>query len=360
MEITESDVSIPHTRGRIKYKDYRRDDAIDDGWDSYVIGDRYMSTGASCLFFETTGVNTVFMCGLINPEKIDPAMDKIALNQFDYCYFLGGPGEYVQLSYVDENGDGDILDTGVRAVNGYRWRIMLSEGNINFSYSDRTNQLAPGPWVNIITVNYGNDKDNLDFGLYYPALGIYTKNNAGNQGTIRKFAYYPDPYHYIDDNKKEYQETVDNIIYDFGLDAKIASKVSIDFLGNQKLYGFDDEILETKNAITKYKWVGDDAVDDVHLPNNLNVILKNMQIEGYDSFSGDRSDILMTIPTIDYEGSRIAFETSTPIYIDMSNKTIMNLNQIRIELKEFNGKYLKLLPDTCDLTILIRDNPNDQ
>jgi hypothetical protein len=190
---------------------------------------------------------------------------------------------------------------------------------------------------------------NYDNKHYLPILCIHTRRNAGDQGKINRVLFYSDPYNIITDVYTEYEEVPDNRVYDLQL---VATKVSINTMGNRKLYGYDVDNIVTTAA--KYSFLADDTLSEVHLPNNLNIYLLNMQLESYDNYKGDREDILMSLPALNYINNRFIY-SGIPIFIDINNIEAMNLTQLYIELKEYDGTYLKTIQNGCDMTLLIRD-----
>jgi hypothetical protein len=133
-----------------------------------------------------------------------------------------------------------------------------------------------------------------------------------------------------------------------------ATKVTLDFKGAQSIYGFSTRTIE-KTAV-KETFYGSNKISINNLPSNLKILLKNMQLESYDNYSGEREDILMSVPAINFAGNRLVYEASNPVFIDINNSNEMNLTQIYIELKDFKGKYIPILKEECDLTLLIRDS----
>jgi hypothetical protein len=124
-------------------------------------------------------------------------------------------------------------------------------------------------------------------------------------------------------------------------------------MGNELLYGFYNGILRANEVAST--WISNSKISLNNLPNNLKIMLKNMQLSSYDSYSRDREDILMSLPTINYENNRVSFNMAYPVFIDINNAEPMNLNQLIIELKDFKNEYIEVEKDDFDLTLLIRD-----
>jgi hypothetical protein len=235
------------------------------------------------------------------------------------------------------------VDTGVKATANYMWRIRLSGGKMSFDYNNTT------VWNTIEEIDWKYDDKH-----YTPALSIYTKHTTGDTVSIIGFIAYSDPYNYVTDFYREYieQPTGRYEVID-GLAKVQPSKVTLNFNGHQALYGFFPPALsQTSVAFT---WIGNSKLSINSLPNNLKIMLKNMQLESYDSYSGDREDILMSIPTLEFLNNRVSFNISNPVFIDINNAEPMNLTQLGIELKDFKGKYIEVEKEDFDITLLIRD-----
>lgn len=342
MTETDSTTNIPHS-GNTKYKIFQKSSNT-DAWDSFIIGNKFFTNGCGALIYKSAKESNKFLFGLTknnykNYTEITPTDIEIG------CYTVPGGNDNVILVYPNLDGSQATEDSGITISQSKKLYLILSEGKLTFAHKD-TN--ATDPLINLKQIEWSYDSNNK----YIPVMSLYTQPTAPTaaDGKVSSFTYYPDPYHYITDIFSKYDEQTDNMIENFDL---TSTKVEIDFNGNQSLYGYDVPNLSEDKV--KQSWLGKTSLKTFNLPSNLNMYVKNLQLESYDNYTGEREDLLMSLPTLNFKDNRFVYERPQPIFIDINNLDPMNLNQIHVDLKEFDGTYLNTTKEGCDITLLIRD-----
>ena len=331
----------------IQYKIYTNNDV--DGWNHSIQSDRFFTDGCGVLQFRTLEPTTQFACGLIQQRKLDNVVEPEDLVYGFYMNQDLPDGGNVYIRYKS-NVDGNIyiIDTTFKARYNYIFLCQLSLGKLSFYV------VAPAVGGGIPLFLWNIDWEYNDI-HYIPALSIYTSRAPGDiNGNITDFVAYSDPYNIISDLRNDYieipksgLELINNV------EIIERTQVTLNFMGNELLYGFYNGILRANEVAST--WISNSKISLNNLPNNLKIMLKNMQLSSYDSYSRDREDILMSLPTINYENNRVSFNMAYPVFIDINNAEPMNLNQLIIELKDFKNEYIEVEKDDFDLTLLIRD-----
>jgi hypothetical protein len=344
--LTVTDGNAVPNGGGLLFQNYMRTSDNTDGWDAFIIGDKFFTDGCGSLQFTTLVGGTNFLCGLTSKDL--SGATEVTPYDIEYGFYKNTAGT-ARVKYLNLFGESVDMGSGFTPSNGDQWFIILSGGKLRFIYIPVGGN-NPGVPVEITSIDWNYDNKH-----YVPVLCIYTANNnttGGNQGKINEVLFYSDPYNVITDIYNDYEDIVDSKVTDLQLQA---TTVRIDFEGNQLLYGFNNPFI-TRQAV-KYTFFGTISLKETHLPNNVNVYLKNMQLQSYDNLNGERCDILMSLPALQYSNNRFIYTGNEAIFIDISNQEPMNITQLNLEIKEYNGKYIKTLPNVCDLTLLIRDSP---
>jgi hypothetical protein len=103
-------------------------------------------------------------------------------------------------------------------------------------------------------------------------------------------------------------------------------------------------------------FLGNNPLQDAHIPENLKVILNNVKLDSYDGIKNKRENILLSLPVLAYQGSKILYDRAVPIYLDLKNKDAFTLNSVDLSLVDYNDRPIALKPNQCDMTLLFNDD----
>lgn len=329
LTIVQSAVQIPHSTPAIYYQSFVKNNGSAEDWDCYAVGKRYFTKGCGIFKCRPTTIKSCFIA--LATEM--PKDNTIRPQDMEYCILmdkLGGSGDIkYQVFFRDDTGElthyvGDDMKSNKFV------RMRLSGGSIFFEYESD----VAGVYTLLQEVDSYDHRQNL-----FPVVAMYTPNFR-----LEQVSYFPDPDFYPEAPSRSL--TDDDL-----MSGRTATKVTIDFKGNQRLWGFDTDTISA-DAIAG-EWTSDNKLEEVHLPQNIKIELENIKLYSYSFNTKKRENILMSIPVPIYNGNTLIYERQTPIYIDVNNAYPINLNNIIVRLSTFDDELIEVVEDGANLTLLV-------
>lgn len=330
-------------------------DAVTD-WNAGSVSEKTFCEGASLLEFTRRTAGNVALpedhqhiIGLL-PTHYEEQLSDFTLSQYHYAVInqqIGGNWVYV-CKYKNPDGTFGTFNSNVQPAD-HIVGLMLTGGRLLFYYRDYTADFSVVGNITVLHQMDWNYPQHL-----YGGFSIYT---AGSN--VKGPKMWSNPYDGFQTNFENYafQELAEKLqpeSSDPNLGA-IRSRVRL-ILNDEamKLLGFDATPPlkpDQRNGV----FLAIHPLPDVHIPENLKVILNNVRLDSYDGIKHRRENILLSLPILAYQDSKILYDRAIPIYLDLKNTNAFTLNSVDISILDFNDNPIKMLPYQCDMTLLFDD-----
>ena len=268
-----------------------------------------------------------------------------------------GPHIYV-CRYLTEGGTIEEFETNVAPANHYIG-LMLSGGKLVFY------KTGPNEDQDVAAITGANILHEIDWvygNKYFGMISIYNEDTQ-----VLKCNFWPDPYLTITNTISHYhidepplnmqEEDIDNI----EVGGAASSNVSISFRWNNteskalgQLIGFRNQTYTSAN-VKSGSFQAEKQLTDIVLPQNLKVLLDNFPLPGYDNISAGHESILLTVPTLTANNGKFIYDAPFLLNVRIDNEYTINLSEVRLRLVDFKNKPIKVMPDLCDITLIISE-----
>lgn len=339
---------------------FRKPDIDDDSWSSAVSTKTIFGSGSSIVYMRLPNATTECAIGLTRFNNIedrdkyeydnDTELYSYVPKNYDMCVFTY-QDTTSGLWYYGYYDNGEEVETEEGVNSDEYFGIMHSGGSYKFFFS----RLQPDDSQGVIDqVILHEREDNDEVNFYYGMASCATRN-----GLMQEPRMISDPYHTVEEDYEHYNFTGINkynmrVGKESGLGTSAKSSVTI--LMDKivlNLLGFTDSPLTTGGSVENFTWVAKNKPKSV-LPTNLKIVLDHLPLMSYDSKKRAQQSILMTIPTISYDDdSKIVYNASQPVFIDLNNKEPFTLNEVFVRLLTFNNESVTIASNNTDITILI-------
>lgn len=330
-----------------------------NAWNSAVMSSKYFTGGAGAFTCVRTDASQSII-GLVSDPSQTSYGNDFDVDSYKFCMFSAPPSSdpadphVYWTRYTDKQGEVIETETTIQAGN-HLVGLMLTGGKLVYFWAD--DNVVPLitniPANQIITeIDWSYDEH------YYGMISIYTQGTS-----LNRVNFWNDPFHQITNTFSHYHEEepeynlfledIDNVHEESpSVGGSASSIVQLRMpLSLQSFLGFPRV---SKNPdLRSGKFTGNRPLSNMILPQNLKVVLDNLNLESYDNVVKQHESILMTVPSIVSDDGKFVFNAQFPLQIELNNKYPINISEIRLRLIDFQRKLIRVKPDVTDITLLI-------